>query len=532
MPVYAVSQYLLDKYYERYVEEMGKKNGRMPTALESRNWLNQFIVKQILIADSISRGFGCRIEITQEVDRMERNVLSSATGPLYRSLYQADQNYKDIDAQAVVFGLEHQIKGMIVRFRSSSLAAEALGADFATCSSKERVDRLEQLPQTPGIESLSGALKWPYSPFEAIAALIPRARVDKLECFSLPKGVMCYMYIKEISTQTSPKAIRSAASLTGYAEMFRQSLIRRSRRDDVLYAARVEFDNEILQRMSEALVLLQSTDETVPEAPSILSSTEILGRYRLASGTMNVTCNDFRCYLNNLFLRKIPKGTQQIRDSIGDMIVQEVDVRDARRLGLDKTPEFVGDRDGYAGLECLDLFEKEILEPEINLSSKDLEFYYAAHQSEFREVRSVLLTSLEFPSNITAEMWLDLRALSSAGTGYPQTRKQVELVKGQSIAGFENFSRMFFSCRDGQAIGPVSVDGKTFVFIKEKDTSIGLTPYSSQAGKIHAILRRQRMDELEFSLAMSDLLKFKIRNNIDYSHFGENAAIVAAGTLL
>src|SRR3569833_1168655 len=80
---YAVSTYVVEKYFFRFKDAFLHERGRPASANDCAKWLAHFVDQQCLIAQAKQYGYGARPEVVTAVQRMEHYMLTQERGPYY-----------------------------------------------------------------------------------------------------------------------------------------------------------------------------------------------------------------------------------------------------------------------------------------------------------------------------------------------------------------------------------------------------------------------------------------------------------------
>jgi len=80
---YGVSHYLVQKFYQRFHDDVFRRTGRPPSLVDSQKWLDRFVDQHSVIALAEREGFGSRESVAENVARMEHHMLTQQSGPFY-----------------------------------------------------------------------------------------------------------------------------------------------------------------------------------------------------------------------------------------------------------------------------------------------------------------------------------------------------------------------------------------------------------------------------------------------------------------
>jgi parvulin-like peptidyl-prolyl isomerase len=88
---------------------------------------------------------------------------------------------------------------------------------------------------------------------------------------------------------------------------------------------------------------------------------------------------------------------------LDDLVAKRVVMKEAKRLGLDKKPEYVALRDATESELMFGAFVAKVFAPDIKVSDDEVKAYYKAHLREFTAPDMVRLEALPFDTRVSAE---------------------------------------------------------------------------------------------------------------------------------
>ena len=515
---YGISHYIIEKYYQRFADGIRQEKQRLPSQEERIRWMEDFLAKQIIISHGVSIGYLDRVEIRSIVDRMERHMLSMPSGAFYKWLY-GTQPSSEAECQMMNALLPTVIDAMVVRFNGNSSAQACLGSDF-TKLSLEAQTRMILECQVRGLELIDGPQRWPFTPFAELSEVLlktkPGCWVEHVD----PKLGVYFIFVRSVRTETVP----------GFPESFLQQMhnriLARSRRVSLLVFSSLSINEPVAQLLIEKM----GKSPIGTEQPSAALFQDIdakkLCDYRIGKEDFAVTVEGYRRHFNGLFVRQSPQSLADLRRSIEDMVIEELDVLAAREQGLDQTAQFIEDRHGFEGMQVVSLYEKEILTPQIKVTQTEIEEYYDQHAAEFRVVTKIRGRIFKFDSREKALIWMAQTNERKAGieTSPPISDEVIDLSSGQSILGPESLSQILMQSRDGTRHGPF-VNGLTYtVFEKQKDAETRQIPLASVTDSIHGTITRRLLHERIWQLAVELAGQNKIDDRIEYARYGVPAS--------
>jgi len=512
-----VPTYLFDKFHRRFVDAERQRLGHPPDEAACKAWLEGFACRQVAVARALELGYGERPEVARIVRRMERTVLTQPGGLLERSLDDpapiATERLERLYAASAV-----ELDATLVRFSDAAAAAAALGADFERVAPDEKQRRLAGCRGQDGAVWHDGPLVWPFESLpeldESFAATAPGSWFERRG----PTGV-CVGFVRAVKRRPQPPLDAGGrdrfAAFARQVGNRRQALVRR--------AGQLAHAHLVLN--PDAVAALQLRLSTLPEATSQIPVSAADGgelfRFELEGATTVVTTEDYGRHFNALFIRRLPRTAAELRAGVEDFVLEELDVREARARGLDRTPQFVEDRQGFAHFQALELFEKEQVLPGSGLGETEIERYYRGHPAEFTRTVRVRGRLVTFREGEAAARWaaggpVDAEALRAAGGA----GELCEVTRERGVAGLEELRNVMIDLPAGQRLGPLRRGADFVVFLKEEVLESGLIPLADAAPSIRATLERAYLDTAERRLATEWSRRYKIDDRIDPARYG------------
>ena len=227
---------------------------------------------------------------------------------------------------------------------------------------------------------------------------------------------------------------------------------------------------------------------------------------------------DWIAYFNNSYIRSYPVSVAEMVASIETFVVQEYDLDEARRRRLDKSLRFLQNKDFFRNQLVLDVFEREILVPEITIGADDIEDYYESHSADFEMVTSVVVELREFRDSDSALWWLQLHS-SEAGrvdSDSDNRGSQVEYAVvsiDKPIPGLESYSELILKVADGACIGPLQ-KGDCYAIVKKQATNRARMSLSDAEPVIRNALIRGSLSGIKRDHALQWSDRFEITDNL------------------
>jgi hypothetical protein len=520
-----VSNYLVDKYYKRFAASVRQEKHRTASAADSKAWFEQFMAKQVVVAYAISLGYLRRPEVTGNVARMERHMLTQAAGPFYEQLYKQLPPVSDTTIKSLYTHMFDEVDGIVARFNDDAAAAASLGGDFDVRTADEQTLRILKCRERDDAEVMDGQMSWPFRPFSEIADVLRTAPSDRWVKNREPSFGTYYIFIRSVKPKPAGNFSSDEEGFRMFVQLIHQETFQRRRRNELLASSAFVLDGSIASRLAEVCQNLEPAENQIPETPVRAFAAEPLFRYRVGQEITMVTVEAYRRHFNELYIRQVPHAMVDLRRTAEDMAVEDLDFRAARAQGIDRTPQFTEDRIGFAGFQALDLFEQEVLVPKLGIGQPEIERYYAEHQSEFFHTSKIRGRLLTFE---TLEKALTWNRQQKAGPGtlpveaktVPSSDQELELASDQTIPDLEAFQEILFRIPEGAVFGPVQRGQFYVCFLKQKNMAMSPVPLSAAAATIRRTLVHQALDARELTLAAELGPRLNVGDHIDYARYG------------
>jgi len=520
-----ISHYLIDKYFTRYVTEFRQRHHHDPDSAKKSAWFDEFFAKQIVIAQVAASGYVDRSEIRQNVARMERHMLTQSYGPFYQQLFSPapvpEEKLKALHSMALI-----TVDLIIARFGDAASEAKWLETDFSRQSVDEQTRRIMKCRDLGAVEISDGARSWPFAPFFEMADTIDTAASGRWLRHSEPNWGIYYILVRGARSRVLENSADGLTDFKVFAGYVQRETFARKRRLELLTSAAFAFEITAGQRAIKLWTDRSSADGRLAELPPESLAEAPLFHYRVDNSEITVCVETYRRHFNELFIRKVPRTLAELRLSAEDFVVEEFDFRAAKAQGIDTTAQFVEDRRGFLGFQLLDLFEKEVLVPQLHTDSEEIERYYQEHQADYLRAARIRGRLLEFKTAEDAYAWRQQHADANASivaTAIPTSDKEVELSDDHPFPGLESVQKMIMRSPDGARFGPITHAESAIIFIKQADVTRSLMPLPTVTDAIRGILARQALNKKEQQLAGELVANLKIEDHIDYARYGVTA---------
>lgn len=518
-----VSRYLVDKYYHRFAIDFQREHDRPPSPADDADWLRQFIAQQVLIAHARTLGYAERPEVREMVERMAQNVLCQEDGPLYRILLelQPPVSREDLDRERRWWVAPGEV--IIAHFPDRNTAGRWLDGEFAASSREVGQKRLEEAAAQGTAELRMGLQRWPFFPFVDLAEIVPALPPRQWRIIDRAGAGVFAIYIRNPPPVPATADSLADPPFAANARLVRMQVMVRARKLAILRAVGFAFDRDTAGQFLDQLAK-QSTREGIIDADELGSAgTMVLARYRIHGSDHEISGREFVGRFDALFVRHVPGSADEVGEQAADFVVNEMDLRASRTQRLDKSPQFVEDRAGFAGFQILDAFEKEVVKPGIVIGDAEVKAFRNQHQDLAFAVDRVRGRKLTFGSVKEAA---DARAglnegRSSLALGLAvngEAAFPIEIARGAVPIDLLPLGSRLFTVADGTVLGPVATTSQQWLlFIKDADLENRPLTTVEFAQKVRPILEKRALEHEERVLAEKWEAEMRVKRLIDAS---------------
>lgn len=359
----ALSRYLVEKNLARFREEFARRTKREPQAEDLSRWLEGFVTQQGLIALALRDGYGARPEVGAVVERMERHMLTNPDGPFYAWLLDDSEDRDALVVRMLPIDLRPRTLAW-ARFPDAALARELLGADFGALDAPRLVERLAGLDRarSPHVRVFRGELGWPWEPLPELAAELagtPAGRATGLLPVAHGVVVAVVLEVAEPAPGVVPRTPDS-----GMIRRTQLRALRNRRLHRVVGEHGLAANQPALAAVWTRLARAEWRSGLVPDGTLDDSADLTLVDFSPAHPSVRgallpATAAAWQRYFNRLLVRRLPQDVEDLRESVEAMVLEELDLRDARDAGVDATAKFCADRENFRRAQALELFRRE-----------------------------------------------------------------------------------------------------------------------------------------------------------------------------
>ncbi len=522
-----VSNYIFEKYYHRFVLTFTSQHDRPPNPDEVRSWLEGFLVQQLVVTEAESAGFLDRAEVKEQVARMERHMLTQQVD-LYADVKSQRSPVSEEELNRTFEESGRNLEGIFVRSIDEKSLDQALGENFASESFEGQLERVRRCRTHEGVQVFEGSLSWPYEPLSEIKNVLADPKQKQWVRYQDPTCGTYLFYIRSLSTHPLDRSDLARKTFRQALGQVEREVTRKRLRVEEKLRSRLAVDDTAEKQVMAICRSLPENISIFPEVSSDAIAQKSFFHYLDGPKQVSVSIGEYCRWFNSEIVHRIPRSESELRDSVEDCVGEALSLEFARAQGLDSEPKFAEDRRGFAALQALDLYEKEVLAPQLGFQTSDVERYYTLHAEEFQEVTSVEGRCLVFPSIGEAEAWLK-QYTKGAEKGFRPNQftvlsdTRIEISRGRLAPGLEMIQPTILRSSNGAVFGPFLRGSTSQIFIKERNLSANTVPLSLVESTIKEKLFRKPLDTRERELAVELASQYNIQDNIDYSSFGLRA---------
>jgi len=297
-------------------------------------------------------------------------------------------------------------------------------------------------------------------------------------------------------------------------DQHRQRVVQ-ARRMEILSAARLVVVNDSAEQVVQRLQETTSPEAQIPPSCLAAYADRGLATYWVDGHATDLTVEGWREQFNRQFFRRVPTDVSSLKTSIEEMVCLECDYREACLRGLDRTPQFIEDRRNFLYQQVLDLFERERLRPQIEISWAELTEHYRRNVNDYQRPVRARGRILRFATIPEAENWLRNHSECADDAGEPFVVSREHPLPGVAPTMTEMLLRM----PNGRTLGPIPMVSAVLVFQKQASETEPV-PLEAAADAIRETLARPRLEALERRLAHEWAGRHEVVDNLRFADFG------------
>ncbi len=502
---FTISSYRVDKNYRRFAQDVNQPTSAAELSARFSRFLNQ----QVIIHEALKSGYGDRTEVVEEVQRMERHMLTQFEGPLYAGLY-ARSKTAEPDWNELYRLIQQGYNARVVRLPASA----PLAADPSLFAAV-RDDWSHALPRlriSGQAEVYEGVLAWPFQPFARLGDAIMEAKPGSWQQAREGDDLFFYQVLDLVSN--NPPSLDSVRpELVVAWQRANKQRIQTERQTTVLHHCQFAFDWTTADRLTMELQMERQSSAELLALP--------LASYRLQDRPAIVTVQDYLDYEGARYVRsRLPAGPLGIFSETRKLVTAKFDWQEAVDTGVDREPQFTEDRENYRNYLALDLYEKERLRPQLGITVATIERHYREHAENYSRPTRVSGHLLRFAREADARGLIEHPERPDLAT---RARSAVVLTLSadSAVPGLDFLPALALaSVGTKPAVGPFFLDGAYVVWTPEQVLARETPPLEAVMPAIRSQLEQPLLEQREALLARELVRGLKVQDRIDYGSYG------------
>ena len=513
---FEVSRYLLDKNYNQFAAARRGKHGEAPSKEDISAWFRLFIARQAIHARLLKEGFVARPEVERETRRMIRQILTQADGPLYDSLL-AKTALTPERLRALHETSTRVFDVVMVRFDDDSTAARRLGPVASAVDFERAADALARAGRRPDFDVSAGPSSWPHGSFQEIADAIHAAPHGTVIGPLMRELGVYFLLVRGESLRSLPDFEATRGQWEKYVAHISRAHAQRVRRRHILRECEFLPDPVAIETFTTHVRPLKNEPHTIDETAASEDSE------RIPDGRQAITGGDFVRHFNQRIIRSMPRGGAGFLTAIEDMVVEEHDYAAALAARLDQDPKFVQDRRNFEFKQALELYEREVLAPQIAISPAELEAYYSGNIGRYAVTSEATGMLFRFTSVAVASEALAIinrgDLVGAAGRAKQVIDPIVVRRDGPALTPARP-NALLLTLPDGRPSGPFEHEGLPAIFVKRSGGLRTAPPLEEIANVVRQDLMREKLDALETALFLETGGPRALRVYFEFSNYG------------
>jgi hypothetical protein len=195
-----------------------------------------------------------------------------------------------------------------------------------------------------------------------------------------------------------------------------------------------------------------------------------------------------------------PRNAIDVRTQVEDFVVAEYDLAEAKRLGLDHTPQFLEDRRNFALNQALALYEQEVLSKIISIQSDELTTLYQTDLQRYSspvEVTGTLFIYLDAEESSFPRLPLWHPDGSVSGSQPDRVIDPTVVRRDDPTSSIGIPYAFLVSLPVEGRLGPFPYRGGHAVFLKRAVGALVPRPFGQVEPELRSELRREKIKDAE-----------------------------------
>jgi|GEM_PF-2386431 len=516
---FEISHYLLDKNYRQFVAAHRAKAGQPPSADDIAAWFRLFIARLAIQARLTEEGYLARPEVRREVSRMERQILTQADGPLYTSLLPANE-FTPARLRALHELSARVFDVVMVRFDDDATAKRRLGPFETPAGFEQAAQALARSGKHASTDLSDGPTAWPYGSFQEIADVIPEAPHGTVIGPIVRESGVYVLLVRSESKRPVPDFEASREQWERHVRRIYQNLIVRARRRQILRETEFQPDLSAVAQFAVHVRPRPGQPHTIDEKAALTDATKILATYVTPGGRRAITDRDFVHHFNQRIIRSLPCDATTLIPAVADIVVEEADHAAALAARFDQEPRFAQDRRNFELKQALDLYEHEMLAPQITITPAELHAYYTDRNERYAVTTEATGVIYQFDSPAAAAEALPRLTRGETAASAKRVIDPVVVRRDGPPLVRERPNALLLAMSDGRPFGPFEHGGRPAIFVKRSNGPREAPPLPEIENVVRQDLLREKLDALAVTLFEEQAVRRMLRIHFEFSKYG------------
>ncbi|BDV41096.1 peptidylprolyl isomerase [Geotalea uraniireducens] len=229
----------------------------------------------------------------------------------------------------------------------------------------------------------------------------------------------------------------------------------------------------------------------------------------------SITTGDFQRELENLppYLKPMAETPEGKKELLDTMVVRELILQQARKDGIDKSPEVAAKLEELKKRVIVDAFLKKKVEEQVNISDDELKKFYDENKDKFKTGDQIRASHILVRTEKEAQ---DILAQLKAGANFEELAKKKSIdsaaAKGGDLGWFSKgamvpeFEKAVMGMKDGQISGIVKTKFGYHIIKKTGTRKAGVRSFDEVKEQIKAALLPAKQQEV-FQKLKDDIKK-------------------------
>lgn len=299
------------------------------------------------------------------------------------------------------------------------------------------------------------------------------------------------------------------------------SSFRRERRARILRESQFSAPSDPLEHLWNAIAPAFERGTLPAEADVAGIGSEIIATYTRDGQTRRITALDFVQDFRQGIARPGPRDAKMLEQQVEDIVVAEYDLAEAKRLQIDRTPQFLQDQRNFALNQALALYEQEVLYKQISISRDDLLASYQATSQRYVSPKEIIGELSVYSSLATAQQALNAANNSMISLTVPMPEKFIApfiLRRDEDSALHGAPYNIIATVPNDRSCGPFDYEGKHVIFTKRRVGQLTPRPFEQVEADVQRQLVRQKVEALE--LQRLDRESARLQLDLDFASYG------------